>query len=63
MVRKIPLKKLEPPVKTFNDFAVALTKIIVNAGGNSDEVHIVFDTYKEDYGAFIMSKFKIVNRT
>ena len=48
MVRKIPLKKLEPPVKTFNDFAAALTKIIVNAGGNSDEIHVVFDTYKED---------------
>jgi hypothetical protein len=48
MFRKIPLKKLEPPVKTFNDFAAALTKIIVNAGGNSDEIHVVFDTYKED---------------
>jgi hypothetical protein len=48
MVRKIPLKKLEPTVKTFNDFAAALTKILINAGGNSDEIHIVFDTYKED---------------
>ena len=48
MVRKIPLKKLEPAVKTFNDFAVALTKIIVNAGCNNDEIHVVFDTYKED---------------
>ena len=44
MVRKIPLKKLEPPVKTSNDFAVALTKMIVNAGYNSDEIHVVFDT-------------------
>ena len=48
MVRKISLKKLEPAVKTFNDFAVALTKIIVNAGCNNDEIHVVFDTYKED---------------
>ena len=48
MVRKIPLKKLEPTVKTFNDFAAALTKILINAGGNSDEIHIVLDTYKED---------------
>ena len=48
IVRKIPLKKLEPPVKTFNDLAVALTKIIINAGCNSDEIHVVFDTYKEN---------------
>ena len=48
MVRKIPFKKLEPPVKTFNDLAVSLTKMIVNAGCNSNEIHIVFDTYKED---------------
>ena len=37
-------------MKTF-DFAVTLTKIIVNAGSNSDEIHIVFDTYKEDSNA------------
>ncbi|CAB3997308.1 Hypothetical predicted protein [Paramuricea clavata] len=48
MVRKTPFKELEPSVKIFSDFAVALTKIIVNAGCNSDEIHIVFDTYKED---------------
>ena len=48
MVRKIPMKKLEAPVKTFNDLAVALTKIIVNAARNSGEIHVVFDTYKED---------------
>ena len=48
MVRKVPFKKLEPPVKTFNDLAVSLTKMIVNAGCNSNEIHIVFDTYKED---------------
>ena len=51
MVRKIPLKKLEPAMKTFNDFAVALTKIIINAGSNSDEIHVVFDTCKEDSNA------------
>ena len=44
MVRKVPFKKLEPPVKTFNDLAVSLTKMIVNAGCNSNEIHIVFDT-------------------
>ena len=48
MVRKIPLKQLLPIVKTFNDFAVALTKIIVNAACNSDKIHIVFDIYKVD---------------
>jgi hypothetical protein len=44
MVKKIPFKKLEPPVKIFNDLAVALTKIIVNAGRSSDEIHVVFYT-------------------
>ena len=48
MIRKIAFKKLEPPVKTFNDLAVSLTKMIVNAGCNSNKIHIVFDTYKED---------------
>ena len=48
MVRKIPFKKLEPPVKTFNDLAVSLTNMIITAGRNSNEIHIVFDTYKED---------------
>ena len=48
MVRKIPFKKLEPPVKTFNDLAVSLTKMIVKTGCNSNEIHLVFDTYKED---------------
>lgn len=40
LVRKVPLKKLDPPVKTF---PIALT-----SGHNSDEIHIVFDTYRED---------------
>ena len=48
LVRKVPLKKLDPPVKTFHDFAVALTSVITKAGHASDEIHIVFDTYKED---------------
>ena len=48
LVRKIPLKKLDPPVKTFNDFAIALTSMVTNAGYNCDEIHIVFDTYIED---------------
>ena len=48
MVRKIPFKKLEPPVKTFNDLAVSLTNMIITAGRNSNEIHVVFDTYKED---------------
>ena len=44
----LPLKNLDPPVKTFCDFAVALTSMITKAGHASDEIHIVFDTYKED---------------
>ena len=48
LVRKVPLKKLDPPVKTFLDFAIALTSMITKAGHNSDEIHIVFDTYRED---------------
>ncbi|CAB3981219.1 Hypothetical predicted protein [Paramuricea clavata] len=47
-VRKVPLKKLEPPVKTFHDLAVALTAMITNTTCNCEEIHIVFDTYKED---------------
>ena len=46
LVRKVPLKKLDPPVKTFHDFAIALTSMITKAGHNSDEIHIVFDNYK-----------------
>ncbi|CAB3989604.1 Hypothetical predicted protein, partial [Paramuricea clavata] len=48
LVRKVPLKKLEPPVKTFHDLAVALTAMITNTTSNCEEIHIVFDTYKED---------------
>ena len=48
LVRKVPLKKLEPPVKTFHDLALALTGIITNTACNCEEIHIVFDTYKED---------------
>jgi hypothetical protein len=40
LVRKVPLKKLHPPVKTFHDFVVALTSIVVQAGHNSDEIHM-----------------------
>ena len=45
-VRKVPLKKLDPPVKTFHDFAIALTSMVTKAGHNCDEIHIVFDTYR-----------------
>ena len=55
LVRKVPLKKLEPPVKTFHDLAVALTAMITNTASNCEEIHIVFDTYKED-------RFKNVER-
>ena len=48
LLRKVPLKKLDPPVKTFLDFAIALTSMITKAGHNRDEIHIVFDTYRED---------------
>ncbi|KAJ4939550.1 hypothetical protein JOQ06_028998, partial [Pogonophryne albipinna] len=48
LVRKVPLKKLDPPVKTFHDFAIALTSMVTKAGHNYDEIHIVFDTYRED---------------
>ena len=44
----VPLKNLDPPVKTFCDFAVALTSMITKAGHASDEIHIAFDAYKED---------------
>ena len=48
LIRKVSLKKLHPPVKTFHDFAIALTSMITKAGHNSDEIHIVFDNYRED---------------
>ncbi len=37
----VPLKKLDPPVKTFHDFAIALTSMVTKAGHNCDEIHIV----------------------
>ena len=48
LVRKVPLKKLDPPVKTFHDFAIALTSMITKSRQNSDEIYIVFDNYRED---------------
>ena len=48
LVRKVPLKKLEPPVKTFHDLAISLTAMITNAACKSNEIHIVFDNYKDD---------------
>ena len=49
LVRKVPLKKFDPPVKTFHGFAVALTSMVTKAGHNREEIHIIFDTYREDY--------------
>ena len=46
--RKIPLKKLHPPVQTFHDFANVLTCMITKAGHNSAAIHIVFDSHRED---------------
>ena len=48
LVRKVPLKKLDPPVKIFRDFAIALTSMVTKAGHNCDEIHIIFNTYRED---------------
>ena len=48
LVRKVSLKKLDPPIKTFHDFANALTFMVTKAGGDCDEIHVVFDTYRED---------------
>ena len=47
LVRKVPLKKLDPPVKTFHDFAVALTSTVTKAGHNCDDIHIVFEACRE----------------
>ena len=47
-VRKVPLEKLDPLVKRFHDFAIALTSMVPKAGHNCDEIHIVFDTYRKD---------------
>ena len=48
LVRKVSLKKLDPPIKTFHDFAIALIFMVTKAGGNCDEIHIIFETYRED---------------
>ena len=45
---KGPLKKLDPPVKTFHGFAIVLTSMVTKTGHNCDEIHIIFDTYRED---------------
>ena len=37
LVKKVPLKKLDLPVKTFHDFAIALTSMIIKVGHNSDD--------------------------
>ena len=49
LMRKVPLKKFDPPVKTFHGFAVALTSIVTKVGHNCEKIHIIFDTYREDY--------------
>ena len=46
-MRAMPLKKLDPPVKTFHDFAIAVTSMVTKAGHNCGEIHIVFDSYRE----------------
>ena len=48
LVRKIPLKKLDYRVRTFHGFAIALTCMVTKAGHNCEEIHIIFDTYRED---------------
>ena len=49
LVRKVNLKKFDPPVKIFHGFAIALTPMVTKAGHNCEEIHIIFDTYREDY--------------
>ena len=41
LVRKIPLKKPDPPLKTFHGFAIALTSMVTKAGHNCEEIHII----------------------
>ncbi len=40
LVRRVPLKKLDPPIKTFNDFAIALTSMVTNAGRPAGSLHV-----------------------
>ena len=42
LVRKVPLKKFDPPVKTFHGFAIALTSMVTKAGHNCEGIHIIF---------------------
>ena len=49
LVRKVLLKKLDPPVKTFHGFVIALTSIVTKTGHNCEEIHIIFDTCREDF--------------
>ena len=49
LMRKVPLKKLDPPVKTFHGFAIALTSMVTKTGHNCEEIHIIFDTCREDF--------------
>ena len=44
LVRKLPLKELDPSVKTVNDFA----STYMITGHNCGEIHIVVDAYRED---------------
>ena len=46
MIRKIPLKKLDPPIRHCMT-AIALTSIFTKAGDYSDEINVVFDNYME----------------
>ena len=39
--------KHDPPVKIFHDFTIALASMITKVGHNSDEIHIVFNNYRE----------------
>ena len=48
LVRKVPLKELDPLVKTFHGFAIALTSMVTKVGQNCEEMHIIFDTYRVD---------------
>ena len=48
LVRKVSLKKLDLPVKEFHGFDIALTSMITKAGQNYEEIHIIFDTCRED---------------
>jgi len=47
-VRKNTLKKFDIPVKTFNNFAIALTSIINNAAHKWDEINTIFDNCRDD---------------